>query len=460
MQCNILKNFYVKSNGDIRCDDDYGERKLLGKLNQSEDFSPKVFFNNSNYMAIRKGHSTNVPPWGETCEKCVFYRSGQSEDMITSKSITKIQLEPSLLCSLACPGCSRVAQIKAGRKPLIMSENILDNLLKGLLKENYSVERFELCGQGEPLNHPAPDKLIKLINSAYPNADVSLVTNGNFSLEKKLIESFLTEIIISVDGAYQDSYEKYRINGNIEQSVQFMDDARKKYPKAKIIWKYVLFTHNDSDEEIITAQRIADRIQVDELRFINTSYGPASTRLSKALATPFPIRSIRTTIFKHPLIPGTLKVLNIETSSRLWLKREVNKLGPKFVNKFWPSLSHRIEKVSIIKQGENHYLFIDGWASMKRSVTLTYLTESKPIQRVFCNPHFSLWQNFLRVLHYKITPTLKFTGFRESFSLDSDILPSFIEIKLKSKGRFFSSTFKYTSEYKELKSSEIFKQLL
>jgi wyosine [tRNA(Phe)-imidazoG37] synthetase (radical SAM superfamily) len=460
LQCNILKNFYVKSNGDIRCDDDYGERQLLGKLSQSEVFIPKVFFYNANYMAIRKGHSTNVPPWGETCEKCVFYRSGQSEDMIASKSITKIQLEPSLLCSLACPGCSRVAQIKAGRKPLIMSEQILDNLLTGLLEEDYSVDRFELCGQGEPLNHPVIDKLIKLINIAYPNSDVSLVTNGNFNLEKKLIEGNLTEIIVSVDGAYQESYEKYRINGNIEQSIRFMDDARKKYPKARIIWKYVLFTHNDSDDEIITAQRIADKIQVDELRFINTSYGPASQRLSKALITPFPIQSIRTTIFKHPLIPGTLKVLNIEANSRLWLNKVVKVLGARFVNKFWPSLNHRIEKVSIIKQEENYCLFIDGWASTKKSVTLTYLGESKPIQRIFSNPHLSLWQNFLGALHKKIRPSLKFTGFRESFSLDTEILPSFIEIKLKSKGRFLSSTFNYTCEYKQPDKTEIFKQRL
>jgi hypothetical protein len=45
------------------------------------------------------------------------------------------------------------------------------------------------------------------------------------------------------------------------------------------------------------------------------------------LTTPFPIRSIRTTIFKNPLIPGTLKVLNIEASSRLWFKKVVKVLG-------------------------------------------------------------------------------------------------------------------------------------
>ena len=89
----------------------------------------------------------------------------------------------------------------------------------------------------------------------------------------------------------------------------------------------MLFTHIESGDKITTAQRISDKIQLDELRFINTYYGTASTRLSKALTTPFPIRSIRTTIFKNPLIPGTLKVLNIEASSRLWFKKVVKVLG-------------------------------------------------------------------------------------------------------------------------------------
>lgn len=132
----------MKSNGDIRCDDDFGERVVLGKIAEEMVFSPSELFHNKPYSEIRAAYAADQPPWGKTCEKCAFFRDGKVKSTFFDKKITKIQLELTLLCSLKCPQCSRVKQIKEGRKPLVMTSGLLASLLNGLLNEGYSVERF------------------------------------------------------------------------------------------------------------------------------------------------------------------------------------------------------------------------------------------------------------------------------------------------------------------------------
>jgi hypothetical protein len=69
----------------------------------------------------------------------------------------------------------------------------------------------------------------------------------------------------------QSSYAKYRVRGNVELALQFMRDARAyAVNKPFIEWKYILFEFNDSDEEIVEAQRLAEEIGVDSIMFIVT----------------------------------------------------------------------------------------------------------------------------------------------------------------------------------------------
>lgn len=136
MKCNILKNLYIKSNGDIRCDDDYGERVLLGKITEDQIFSPTVLFRNASYTHIREAFVQGEMPWGETCEKCALLANGSMEDTVSNKQIKRIQIEPSLHCSLLCPTCSRINQLREGRSPFLLSTQRLRNFLQGLAQES------------------------------------------------------------------------------------------------------------------------------------------------------------------------------------------------------------------------------------------------------------------------------------------------------------------------------------
>ncbi|MBW8192542.1 radical SAM protein [Neiella marina] len=443
MQCNILKNLYVKSNGDIRCDDDYGERILLGSINQLDNCSADALFTHPNYQTIRQRYQSNLAPWPGVCEQCAFYRSGVIEDSISRKVITKIQLELSLLCSLRCPACSRSEQIKAGRKPLIMSSASLKRFLIKLNEGGYSVERFELCGQGEPLNHPEPSHLIRLINEIFPASQVCLVTNGNFEVDKELTDCRLDEIIVAADGATQASYQQYRVNGDLSTCIEFFRDARALFPHAKIIWKYVLFAHNDSDEELILAQQLADSLHLNELRFINTTYGPVSDRFTVSNTKPLPICSDIVTVFPHANAFNTVKILITHAQSRQWLQKLMARLGPKFVKKLWPSSYHAIEKVTLVKLQQSYYLCADGWVASSRDASISYLGQSRQIQRIFSRRHIHWWQTLLRVAGVKVKPKYQLTKFRESLPINSDVLPNDFELIMTTKSWFYRSRFRY-----------------
>lgn len=55
MNCDILSTLYVKSNGEILCNDDFGERVSLGSCRQSAD-DPDIHqtLNNDRYQHIRE----------------------------------------------------------------------------------------------------------------------------------------------------------------------------------------------------------------------------------------------------------------------------------------------------------------------------------------------------------------------------------------------------------------------
>nr|WP_136252899.1 hypothetical protein [Ningiella ruwaisensis] len=454
MQCNILKNLYVKSNGDIRCDDDYGERILLGKITATSVFSPTALFNNEQYTQIRNSFAKGLPPWVEICENCAFYRDGLIDNTVIDKRISKVQLEPSLLCTLKCPDCSRINQIKAGRKPLLMTTTLLENFLKGLIQEDYSVQRFELCGQGEPLNHPSLNVLISLINHYFPSADVCLITNGNFDAFKRLSNCKLTEVIVSADGVNQRAYEQYRINGIVSQCLNFLGQVRDMFPDARIIWKYILFRHNDSDEEILLAQKVAEEKRVDELRFVNTTYGPYSTRFQEYPQRPIPIVTKLVSVDSHPFIPNTLSVLQVVSNNRVlrrWLVQSLNAAfsthfgsgAKKVMRKIFPSYNHKIEKVSLVKEGDKYSIYIDGWAKEKRSIILSVENKQKPIKRAFSKRYISWYQRIRGKLGYRTEPGFRTTGFRERFPVGNDIPEQGINLDVIHKRTFFSSNVSY-----------------
>jgi hypothetical protein len=119
--------------------------------------------------------------------------------------------------------------------------------------------------------------------------DVLLHTNTNgLALTPKKIEELAAEplidlVVFSIDGAWEDSYRRYRVNGQLKRALANLEALVRACERAgtadrvEIIWQYILFEWNDSDEELAEARRLAAEIGVP-LKWVFTHTEGASKR--------------------------------------------------------------------------------------------------------------------------------------------------------------------------------------
>jgi radical SAM protein with 4Fe4S-binding SPASM domain len=122
-------------------------------------------------------------------------------------------IEPTTSCNLRCPECPTGMQSLSrpkGNMTLNVFGEILDKLSPDLIY-------LTLYFQGEPLLNPHFTEMDKLARNRHIFLATS--TNGHFLNDKtinKIIESGLNHLIISMDGLDQKTYEKYRVNGDLQ----------------------------------------------------------------------------------------------------------------------------------------------------------------------------------------------------------------------------------------------------
>lgn len=178
-------------------------------------------------------------------------------------------IDPTNFCNLRCPLCP-TGKLELGRKQSMMSldcfKRYIDPHLPYLLEVN-------LHNWGESLINK---DVFEMIEYARDN-NVGTNMSSNFVLPQpdaieQLLDSGLEYLIISLDGASQESYEPYRVRGNFDRVIQNVEllirrrnERGLKYPFVE--WQYIVMKHNEGQVE--EAQKISDRIGVDLLRFIH-----------------------------------------------------------------------------------------------------------------------------------------------------------------------------------------------
>jgi MoaA/NifB/PqqE/SkfB family radical SAM enzyme len=126
----------------------------------------------------------------------------------------------------------------------------------------------ELHNWGEPLpNRNIPD-LIRIASDRRIDATIS--TNFSFPFDaaraEELVSSGLSQLGVSLDGARQETYEQYRVRGDLElalSNVRLMAEARRKLRSAtpRLIWEFHVFDHNKGDVE--PAKSMAQELGMD-----------------------------------------------------------------------------------------------------------------------------------------------------------------------------------------------------
>lgn len=176
-----------------------------------------------------------------------------------------VSVEPTTACNLGCPHCpSGINQFTRPTGKMIPEQFI------SLIREVAPYSGYvTLYFQGEPYIHKAFTDMVETATDAGMYTATS--TNAHFLTPltaEATVKAGLKRMIISIDGITQESYARYRINGNLEKVLEGTKNilaARKKLGKKHpvIIWQFIVFAHNE--HEVPALKKLAAEYGVDKL---------------------------------------------------------------------------------------------------------------------------------------------------------------------------------------------------
>lgn len=221
--------------------------------------------------------------------------------------------EPTNFCNLTCPLC------ETGAGKLNRPQQKLDfDIFKQVVDELQDALCYLiLYNQGEPFLH---DRLIDFL--AYARSKKIYVitsTNGHFLIEddaaERLVQSELNALIVSLDGANESTYQKYRNGGDFKgvlEGIQKLVDLKRqlKKSKPKIFIQFLVMKHNE--HQIPEMQRLAARLSVDRLLLKTVQIIDAA---DASCFLPEDSKHSRYILEQHNL---SLKYANHKPCSRLW----------------------------------------------------------------------------------------------------------------------------------------------
>lgn len=176
-----------------------------------------------------------------------------------------VSIEPTTSCNLGCPECpSGLKQFTrpTGSLNLEHFNSVIDQLSPNLFY-------LTLYFQGEPYLNPHFLNMVKYAHGKRIFTTTS--TNAHFLTERnamKTVESGLDRLIISMDGTDQETYERYRVGGDLEKVKQGLANivAAKKAAGSRhpfIELQFLVFSTNE--HQIPEIRKIAQEFGVDKL---------------------------------------------------------------------------------------------------------------------------------------------------------------------------------------------------
>ena len=178
-----------------------------------------------------------------------------------------LSIEPTTACNLRCPECPsglRSFTRPTGKIDQQLFEQVINELSDTLM---YLIFYF----QGEPYLHP---RLLEMVSYASKQRIYTATsTNAHFltdEIAKQTVQSGLDRMIISIDGATQETYESYRKTGDLDQVLEGTKrilhwKKQLKSATPHVVWQFLVVRPNE--HEIPTIKRLAKEYGVDHLAF-------------------------------------------------------------------------------------------------------------------------------------------------------------------------------------------------
>jgi radical SAM protein with 4Fe4S-binding SPASM domain len=180
---------------------------------------------------------------------------------------TTLMIEPTNFCNLKCPLCPTGLGLIGREKGQISFEDfkkVFDQFSSYII-------HLRLWNWGEPLLNK---DLFKMISYAKKQGVFVNTSTNSFFLTKdnaaEIVKTGLDEIIVSLDGASEKTYRKYRKNGSFKKVIEALQTlvAEKKRQNTKfpaIKLQFIVMKHNE--HEINDAIKLAKKIGVDSIFF-------------------------------------------------------------------------------------------------------------------------------------------------------------------------------------------------
>jgi Radical SAM superfamily/Iron-sulfur cluster-binding domain len=185
---------------------------------------------------------------------------------------SRLYIECTAACNISCAQacCAPETGITRTRQAGMLDFDLFRRVVD---EAGPSLVRVDFFNYGEAFLHKRAVEMCEYIKSRFPHIYLYTSTNGLALTEeqvRRLVHSGIDEVTFSIDGATADSYVKYRQRGNFEKAIRNLTAAVAEKRRAGrdvpfINWRYILFTHNDSDEEMTRARNMASEIGVDRL---------------------------------------------------------------------------------------------------------------------------------------------------------------------------------------------------
>lgn len=235
---------------------------------------------------------------------------------------SRLFIECTAACNISCfqaccapeTGITRTRQ--AGMLDFELFRRVID-------EAGPTLGRIDFFNYGEAFLHKRAIEMCEYIKTHHPHIYLYTSTNGLAFTEaqaRRLAHSGIDEVTFSIDGATPESYARYRQRGNFDVAIANLkamaDEKHKSGLDVPFLnWRYILFTWNDSDEEMGLARRIAAEIGIDRLCWEITDH-PEEAFSRRFTAGSPALEAIRSQTWDHNnlgnAIPGAMPRARID----------------------------------------------------------------------------------------------------------------------------------------------------
>jgi MoaA/NifB/PqqE/SkfB family radical SAM enzyme len=206
---------------------------------------------------------------------------------------SRLYVECTAACNISCfqACCAPETGITRTRQAGMLDFDLFTRVID---EAGPTLVRVDFFNYGEAFLHKRAVEMCEYIKTKYPHIYLYTSTNGGALTEEKarrLVHSGIDEVTFSIDGASQAVYEKYRQRGRFDlatANLRAMADEKARHGRdvPQLNWRYILFTWNDSDEEMERARRLAVEFGVDRLSWEITDHPEDSFSRRFAPGTP------------------------------------------------------------------------------------------------------------------------------------------------------------------------------